>query len=128
MVATLADFAAPEAPDGSFDIAIEVGDSVMTHRRRYSIETNRSTVIDLLALDHRNPRSVRFQINLIQTLARELPGAEVNGTLSEVMRIALRIDTQLATAEPNELDGAALAALSKSLQDLGEKITAAYLV
>ncbi|ETX14602.1 hypothetical protein OCH239_21585 [Roseivivax halodurans JCM 10272] len=128
MVATLADFAAPEAPEGCFDIAIEVGDSVMTHRRRYQIETNRSTVIDLLALDHRNPRSVRFQTCLIQSLARELPGAEVNGTLSEAMRIALRIDTQLATAEPHELDGTALAALGRSLQDLGEKITAAYLV
>ena len=33
-----------------------------------------------------------------------------------------------ATAAPAEMDNAALAALSKSLQDLGEEITAAYLV
>ncbi|ETX30083.1 circularly permuted type 2 ATP-grasp protein [Roseivivax isoporae] len=128
MTGILRDFASPEAPEGSFDIAIEVGDSVMTHRRRYQIETNRNTVIDLLALDHRNPRSVRYQVSRILSLVSELPGAEVNGELSHVMRAALRIETRLATAEPEELDAKGLAALQTSLVELSERLTAAYLV
>ncbi len=128
MVGTLRDFAAPEAPEGSFDIVIEVGDNVMTHRRRYRIETGRDTVIDLMALDHRNPRSVRFQVTLIRQLAAELPGAEVNGTLSDVMRTALRLETLLATADPADLDDAALATLGRDIAELGDRLTAAYLV
>ncbi|WP_085791482.1 circularly permuted type 2 ATP-grasp protein [Roseivivax jejudonensis] len=128
MVRTLRDFAAPDAPEGCYDIAIEMGDSVMTHRRRYQIETNRNTVIDLLALDNRNPRSVRFQVAQIHAMAAELPGAEENGALSPVMRAAMRIDTRLATAEPAEMDGRALDALARDLTDLSEKITATWLV
>ena len=61
--ATLAALADPGAPDGALDLAVEVGDSVMTHRRRYAVATNRETVVDLLALDALNPRSVLYQLD-----------------------------------------------------------------
>ena len=127
MASVLADFADPGAPEGSFDIAIEVGDSVMAHRRRYLIETNRNTVIDLLALDHRNPRSVRFQVSFIRQLVAELPNAEVNGELSDLAAAVLRIETRLATADPARMDTARLRALSKSLARLSELLTTTYL-
>ncbi len=122
----LADFAAPTAPEGSFDIAIEVGDSVMTHRRRYLIETNRNTVIDLLALDHRNPRSIRNQVSSVRRLVAELPGAEVNGELSELARAALRIETRLAVADPARLDTDRLISTARSLGRLSELLTRTY--
>ncbi len=123
----LADFAAPTAPEGSFDIAIEVGDSVMTHRRRYLIETNRSTVIDLLALDHRNPRSVRYQVSAIRQLVSELPGAEVNGELSELARAILRVETKLAVADPKRLDTDRLVSTARSLGRVSDLLTQTYL-
>ncbi len=127
MASILRDFCDPDAPEGGFDIAIEVGDSVMTHRRRYLIETNRNTVIDLLALDHRNPRSIRFQVSFIRRLIAELPDAEVNGTLSPLSRAALRIETRLATAEPARLDTARLDSLSRALARLSDLVTETYL-
>ena len=70
LLATYADYGAPA---GSFDVALEVGDSVMTHRRRYSVETNRNTVIDLLALDGDNPRSIVFQVETLREQQALLP-------------------------------------------------------
>lgn len=127
MTRLLADFAAPTAPEGSFDIAIEVGDSVITHRRRYLIQTNRTTVIDLLALDHRNPRSVRFQVSSVRSLVAELPGAEVNGELSELARAILRVETGLAVADPARLDTDQLMSISRSLGRVSDMLTQSYL-
>ncbi|PIL13616.1 hypothetical protein P775_27020 [Puniceibacterium antarcticum] len=127
MTQILADFAAPTAPEGSFDIAIELGDSVMTHRRRYLIQTNRSTVIDLLALDHRNPRSVRYQVSMIRRLVADLPGAEVNGELSELARAALRVETQLAVADPGRLSTDKLQSMAAALGRLSDLLTRTYL-
>ncbi|MFZ5961401.1 circularly permuted type 2 ATP-grasp protein [Thalassococcus sp. BH17M4-6] len=127
MAYVLGDFCAPDAPEGGFDIAIELGDSVMAHRRRYLIETNRNTVIDLLALDHRNPRSIRFQVSFMRRLVSELPEAEVNGTLSPLSAAILRIETRLATAEPARMDAGRLQALSRSLTQLSDTLTNSYL-
>lgn len=127
MTQLLATFAAPNAPEGSFDIAIEVGDSVMTHRRRYLIETNRNTVIDLMALDQRNPRSVRFQVSFVRGLVAELPNAQVNGELSDLARAILRIETRLAVADPARMDTDRLIALSTSLNKVSDLVTTSYL-
>ena len=51
------------APDGALDMMLEIGDSVMTHRRQYTVQSGRRTVVDLLALDPLNPRSVLFQLD-----------------------------------------------------------------
>ncbi|MEM9812477.1 MAG: alpha-E domain-containing protein, partial [Pseudomonadota bacterium] len=127
MAGVLASFASAEAPDGSFDIAVEIGDSVMTHRRRYLIETNRSTVIDLLALDDRNPRSIRFQISVMRSLVEKLPGSDVNGELSTLARAVLRTETTLATADVAAMDDAVLQALKREIADLSDLLSAAYL-
>ena len=62
MAGALAWLADPEAPDGALDLAVEIGDSVMSHRRRYAVTTTRETVVDLLALDTMNPRSVLYHL------------------------------------------------------------------
>ena len=36
--------------DIKYDKALRMADSTMTHRQRYAVSTNRSTIIDLLAL------------------------------------------------------------------------------
>ena len=128
MALLLATFAAPSSPEGSFDVAVEVGDSVMTHRRRYLIETNRNTVIDLLALDPGNPRSVRFQISAIRDLVVHLPGAEVNGALSPLSRAGRRTETALATGDPTTMDTAALGTLVSDIDAISDLLTRSYLV
>ncbi|MBC7738822.1 MAG: circularly permuted type 2 ATP-grasp protein, partial [Candidatus Saccharibacteria bacterium] len=54
MTDLLAAVADPKSPDGGLDLAIEVGDSIMVHRQRYAVLTNRENVVDLLGLDPTN--------------------------------------------------------------------------
>ena len=99
----LATFADARAPEGALDLAVEVGDSLMAHRRRYSVATNRSTVIDLLALDDRNPRSVFFQLTEIKNQIAMLPGSDAAGPMPPLPRRVLEMHTGLAVRSPEEL-------------------------
>jgi uncharacterized circularly permuted ATP-grasp superfamily protein/uncharacterized alpha-E superfamily protein len=123
----LAAFAEWTGSQGGFELCVEVGDSVMTHRRRYSVTASRDTVIDLLALDPLNPRSIAFHVNEIREQVSRLPGADVNGQLSDLSRAVLRIQADLAVLTPGDLDHDALVTLSQSIGLLTNDIHAQYL-
>jgi uncharacterized circularly permuted ATP-grasp superfamily protein/uncharacterized alpha-E superfamily protein len=127
MADLLATLTAPEAPDGTLDLALEVGDSVMTNRRRYAVATRRETVIDLLALDPRNPRSVLFGMNTVHEQIDLLPGAVVEGQLSPLAREALKARTALAIATPESLGPDALRDVAGALGALSERLTDTYM-
>ncbi|WP_109467625.1 circularly permuted type 2 ATP-grasp protein [Albibacillus kandeliae] len=120
-------FADLEAPAGSFDVAVEVGDSVMTHRRRYAVETNRNTVIDLLALDSENPRSILYQINILQEEGEALPRPDNQPGMSDFARRVLRLRTRLATATPEELTTERLAEVGAEIKLISDALGAMYL-
>ncbi len=128
MVSALAQFADKGASIGALDLLVEYGDSVMTHQRRYRIETSRQTVIDLLALDDDNPRAILFQLNAMCDIAEALPGAESGGQVSPVLRKLLPLKTELAVAHPDEMTTARLIALRGQLATLSREISATYLI
>jgi uncharacterized alpha-E superfamily protein len=127
MTGNLAVLADPDAPEGSLDLAVEIGDSVMSHRRRYAIATSRETVVDLLALDAMNPRSVLFQLAGLRDQVQLLPDAELNGQMSGLARSVLRVHAALAVEEPRTLDTAAFWNLKAELGNLSDLLTEAYL-
>ena len=101
----------------------------MTHKRRFSVETNRSTVIDLLALDALNPRSVLFQLSEIKAQIAELPNSEVAGRDVAAWRAAiLRLHTDLAVLTPDEVTAERLRQLRASIAELSDGLTASYLI
>jgi len=106
--AMLGAFTSADAPDGALDLAVEVADSVMSHRRRFAVETDRTTVIDLLALDMRNPRSVLYHLDQIKSHEAFLPGAVDPGAMAPLARAILRAHTALAVETPETLDTSAL--------------------
>ncbi|MCA9577814.1 MAG: circularly permuted type 2 ATP-grasp protein [Myxococcales bacterium] len=116
----------PEA-NGALDLAVELCDSVMTHRRRYVVATTRETVIDLLALDALNPRSVRFQLDAFREHASALPGFDELGQLSAFARATLQVHTQLTVKTVDTLGNDALQGLLVDLAGLSEHLTNAYL-
>ncbi len=128
MAGLLRRFTDPEAPEGALDLAIEVGDSTLTHRRRYSVSTTRETVLDLLALDPLNPRSVRYQMAELREQAGALPAKAQPGRLSELGRALLKLDTDLATALPPEMEPEILGALQDEIAALSGLITRDYLL
>lgn len=124
LVARLAD---AQAPAGALDLCVELGDSVLTHRRRFSVSTTRETVIDLLVLDPLNPRAVRHQVDHMMAQIEHLPGAARHGEYSELGRAMLRVQTEVATATPESLTPAALEALGTRIAALSDLLTEAYL-
>ena len=127
MADLLATFGEWTGPHGGFELCVEVGDSVMTHRRRYSVTASRDTVVDLLALDPLNPRSIAFHIDEIRDQVSLLPGANVNGQLSDLSRAVLRIHAALSVHTPQSLDHLELVELEKTIGHLTNDIQAQYL-
>lgn len=122
----LALLARKDAPDGALDMMLEIGDSVMTHRRQYTVQSDRRTVIDLLALDPLNPRSVLFQLERLKEEIGFLPGTGNGGTLSAAGKEIMRLHTALAIREAPDLDPEALNTLADEIAGLYSILAKAY--
>ena len=115
-----------DAPDGALDMMLEIGDSVMTHRRQYTAHVSRRTVIDLLALDPLNPRSVVFQLDRLKEEIDTLPGTGRPGHLSDAAKDILRLRTALVISEPQDLCPDALDTLSNDIAGLYSSLSKSY--
>jgi len=116
------------APEGALDLLLEVGDSVMTHRRRYAVSAGVNSYVDLLVLDPLNPRSVRFQIAELHQQLEQLPGGLEDGHLSTAAKAALSLDTELRVTEPEDMSTAKLNRLGIEIGNLAGLIADAYFV
>jgi len=115
--------------------ALEIADSVMTHRRRYFSEPRLATALDVLVLDAANPRSLAFQLASLRDHASELPaGANPEGVAvlqSHVHQLEARL-LSLETAElgetPAERSASAevLAGFVTGFAELSELLTQVY--
>ena len=127
MSGLLAVLTAPEAPAGSLDVCIELGDSILTHRRRFTVAASRETVIDLLALDPMNPRSFRNQIDEMAEQVDMLPGVTQSGMLSPLGRGMRRLQTEVATALPELMGPDLFFEMRGNLARVSDLLTEAYL-
>ena len=117
-----------DAPDGSLEMLLEIGDSVMSHRRRYSVSAGTQSAIDLLALDPLNPRSVIFQLTELRTQIEMLPGGVDDDQLSPAAKAAFQIETDLRIAEPADMTPERLDKLAADIGMLASLVAAAYFV
>ncbi len=122
----LAALADPDAPEGALDLAVEIGDSVMSHRRRYAVATTRETMLDLLAIDAMNPRSILYQLAELRDHIGFLPGTEPHAPMTELGRAVLQAHTGLAIQTPDRLDDLALIALQAEVEGLSDLIAETY--
>jgi uncharacterized alpha-E superfamily protein len=107
---------------------LEIGDSVMTHRRRYNVAAGANSYLDLLVLDPLNPRSVLFQVAELKEQIEKLPGGIEDGQLSVTARAVLELHTQLRVAEPEDMTSARLTELGAEIGRLAGLIADAYFV
>ncbi|MCC0021910.1 MAG: circularly permuted type 2 ATP-grasp protein [Nitratireductor sp.] len=119
-------FTDEEAPIGAFELAIEVGDSIMTHRRRFAVETRRETVVDLLLLDDMNPRAVLNQLRVLNDHAAFLPAHEGERTTAFQRRI-MELVTALSTSTANDIPSDRLAEISAEAGGLSSLLAESYL-
>ncbi|MEO5806353.1 MAG: circularly permuted type 2 ATP-grasp protein [Devosia sp.] len=117
-----------DAPDGSLEMLLEIGDSVMSHRRRYSVSAGTQSSVDLLVLDPLNPRSVIFQLAELRQQIEVLPGGIDDGQLSPAAKAALQLHTDLMIAEPKDMTPERLETLAADIGMLAALVAAAYFV
>ncbi len=125
--AVVAGFATDEPGSNLTDLALEYGDSRITHRRRYRIDPTRRTVTDLLVLDAANPRSILFQVTSLRRIAEDLPHARVEGRVSPVLALLMPLETALQVADPDDIDTARLAEVRMTLAEVSHRLSATYL-
>jgi uncharacterized alpha-E superfamily protein len=127
MASALAVFTDAAAPEGSLDVAVEFGDSSMTHRSRYVVASSRRTVIDLLALDAENPRSILYHLAELRSHAEQLAASVSRPDAQSFLHGVLRIHAELAAATPETLDTVGLNRLHDSISGLSDVLTGEYL-
>ncbi|MBZ9678775.1 circularly permuted type 2 ATP-grasp protein [Mesorhizobium sp. ES1-1] len=123
---TLSRLTSANAPEGALDMMLEIGDSVMTHRRQYPVQAGRRTVIDLLALDPLNPRSILFQLERLRAEIGLLPALGGQGHMSPAAKAILQLNTQIAIKEPSDMTAKALDALATEIGGLYNSLAKAY--
>ncbi len=123
---TLARLTRSGAPDGSLDMMLEIGDSVMTHRRQYPVRAGRRTVVDLLALDPLNPRSILFQLERLKAEIGLLPSVGPEGHMSVAAKEILQLNTAIAVMEPSDMSTEVLDDLATEIGNLYNSLAKAY--
>ncbi|TIW70013.1 MAG: hypothetical protein E5V58_24165, partial [Mesorhizobium sp.] len=114
------------APDGALDMMLEIGDSVMTHRRQYPVQAGRRTVIDLLALDPLNPRSILFQLERLKAEIGMLPSVGAEGHMSPAAKEILQLNTAIAVMEPSDMTAQVIGDLANEIGGLYNSLAKAY--
>jgi uncharacterized circularly permuted ATP-grasp superfamily protein/uncharacterized alpha-E superfamily protein len=127
----------PDADNPSvLEAVLEVADSSITYRSRYSLLTHVPGVFDLILLDDKNPRSVLFQINQLAKhfghLPQERETAADSGRqiLQECMARLNRTDARELAHQREAWPGSQLSAtIRETLRDLpklSDAIAAGY--
>jgi uncharacterized circularly permuted ATP-grasp superfamily protein/uncharacterized alpha-E superfamily protein len=122
----LAEFAVPEGRHGELHLALEVADSSMVHRRHYGVAISRESVIDLLALDELNPRSLRSQLDQIHEQVQQLPAAAAIDH-APLRALIQGLRRHLRAQHAPTLDAGALRSIWLELSQTSGALTSAYL-
>lgn len=116
-----------KAPTGALDFALEIGDSVVSHRSLFQIAANTASVVDLLALDVHNPRAVRYHISRTKDHIANLPHENTGSGMTLVARRVLTLETHLATSDPADISVAALGQIKRDIWGISDALSASYL-
>lgn len=116
-----------EPANGALDLALEIGDSVVSHRTRFQISTNAGSVADLLALDPHNPRAVRYHISRTKDHIAKLPSEQVDHHMTHVARQILLLETQLATSTPEAITPETLSQIKQDIWAISDTLNEYHL-
>src|SRR3954449_4383169 len=119
-------FAFGAKPDGGLDVLLELADSQITYRLRYVMVAAPAPVIDLVALDPNNPRSIVYQLGRIEAHLSALPPRSDDGRLSPPEQIATSLATQFRTADAAALEPATFHRTEIALMKLSDVIASTY--
>lgn len=85
------------------ELVLDVADSGMTYRRRYSAGLQVAPAVDLLLADEANPRSVIYQLHTLGQHVAALPSLSSIGTKTTQQRLLLATTTKVELTDIIEL-------------------------
>ena len=85
------------------DSMLAVVDSMMTYRRRYRYGIKIPQLLELVICDENNPRSLAYQLSLLEQHIAQLPQQNPGGSRSELERLSLETATLIRLADVNRL-------------------------
>lgn len=110
-----------------FDPLLELTDSTMTYRRRYSEVYSWDAIIELLVTDETNPRALSYQMQTIASHMGRLPGLEVNAPEMQLVRLLQDEIAALPGLPPDHTKTrVSLGQLHIHFSTLAEQISARY--
>jgi uncharacterized circularly permuted ATP-grasp superfamily protein/uncharacterized alpha-E superfamily protein len=118
-------FAFGARPEGGLDVLLELADSQITYRLRYVMVAASAPVIDLVALDPNNPRSIVFQLSRIETHLAAMPKRD-DGRLTPPEQVAIALATKMRTADVAVIDAQALLDTETALWKLSDAVASTY--
>ena len=119
-------FAREDATAHNLDVMLDLIDSQITYRSRYLTGVALAPVRDMALLDPFNPRSVAFQVNLIDDSIAGLPVLRQDGIVEEPRRLSTQLRAELATQSAKKIRDAEILAVEQRLTALAEAIAARY--
>jgi uncharacterized alpha-E superfamily protein len=119
-------FAYDEAGDEDLDVLLTLVDCQITYRSRYLVGPALAPVRDLAVLDSYNPRSVAFQVAVLNEHIADLPSLKEHGLIERPQRLAVALLATLTTSEAEALDVKTLFALEQDLLNLADAIGLHY--
>ena len=111
---------------GMLDCLLELADSQITYRLRYVMVAARGPVVDLVALDPNNPRSIAYQLARIEIQLAALPKRGDDTRLSPPEQVATALASRIRTAEVGDVDDAFLIEAEAALMKLSDAVTTNY--
>lgn len=106
------------------DPLLETCDSVMTYRRRHFSRPNQASVVDLIFFDPTNPRSVAYQIGILDREITRFSGDPDFGLLPQIREHLENLDRRCGDHTPPDEEG--FKEISKSLEVFADMLTQHY--
>ena len=100
---------------------LELADSQITYRLRYVMVAAPAPVIDLVALDPNNPRSIVYQLARIETHLAAMPKRD-DSRLTPPEQVAVALATRMRTADAAAIDEASLREAEAALMKLSDVV------
>ncbi len=123
-------FGMPGAPEGrgadDLSTLLDLADSQITYRQRYPAGIARVPVVDLVALDPHNPRSLAFQARCLTDRLAELPVLTDDGMAEPQQAGATALAALLGTVSAAELDADRLGEAERRLAALSDAVARRY--
>ena len=105
---------------------LDLADSQISYRQRYLTGIARVPVVDLVALDPGNPRSIAYQVACIAAHLDHLPVLNDDGLPERQQATAAALSALLATTNAAEIDGDRLFEIERQLARLSDAIAHRY--